>query len=76
VSNHFLDGLGEMCPVPNIMVREKLKEIAVGEVIVIETDHSCARQTIQSEMKKLGHRVMIRKVAKGVWQLAIIKGRS
>lgn len=71
----FIDALGEMCPVPNIMVREKLKSMQVGEELVLETDHHCARQTLLTEMKKLGHRVSATKVAPGVWQIRVRKGR-
>lgn len=71
----FIDALGEMCPVPNIMVRERLKTMNIGEELVLETDHHCARQTLLTEMKKLGHKATSVQVAPGVWQIRVKKGR-
>lgn len=72
---HTLNALGEMCPVPNMMIREKLAELALGEVVVLETDHYCAKLTVAAEMKKLGHRVTVTQVAPGIWQIIVRKGR-
>jgi TusA-related sulfurtransferase len=73
MAEYFLDALGEMCPLPNIMVRERLSQIDVGDVLVIETDHYCAKLTIQKEMKRLGHHVRVAQVAPGIWQVTITK---
>ena len=75
MATHMVIALGEMCPIPNMMVREKLKEAAMGDTIVLETDHYCAKLTVASEMEKLGHKVSVTQVAAGVWQIAVRKAR-
>ncbi|MEW6724783.1 MAG: sulfurtransferase TusA family protein [Bacillota bacterium] len=75
MAEHLIDALGEMCPIPNMMLREKLKEVAVGDIVILETDHFCAKQILETEMRRMGHRVTAKQVMPGVWQVAVRKVR-
>ncbi|MEW8958949.1 MAG: sulfurtransferase TusA family protein [Moorella sp. (in: firmicutes)] len=68
---HFIDALGEMCPVPNMKIREKLKELEVGDVVILKTDHSCAITTIRNEMRRKGYRTTVEEVDTGIWQITV-----
>ncbi|MCD5410291.1 MAG: sulfurtransferase TusA family protein, partial [Clostridiales bacterium] len=42
----IIDALGEACPVPLIKAQNAIKEIAVGDVLVLQVDHSCAMKNV------------------------------
>ncbi|MGI9863110.1 sulfurtransferase TusA family protein [Moorella naiadis] len=71
MAEYFIDALGEMCPVPNIKIREKLKDLEVGDAVVLETDHSCAYITINNEMRRKGYKTSVKEIDNGIWQLTV-----
>lgn len=71
MAEFHIDCLGDMCPVPNLRVRRKLKELGVGDVIVMITDHSCAGVTICGEMRRKGHRAALSEIDNGIWQVVV-----
>lgn len=75
MAEYFIDSLGEMCPVPNIKVREKLKDLEVGDEIILETDHSCATTTIVNEMRRKGYKTKLEEVDTGIWRVIIQRVR-
>ncbi|GFN22025.1 MAG: sulfurtransferase TusA family protein [Thermoanaerobacteraceae bacterium] len=75
MAEYFIDSLGEMCPVPNIKVREKLKELEMGDEIILETDHSCATTTIMNEMRRKGYKTKLEEVDTGIWRVIIRRVR-
>ena len=75
MGEYFIDALGEMCPVPNIKIREKLKDLEVGDTIVLETDHSCACTTINNEMRRKGYKTAVLEIDNGIWQLTVRRVR-
>lgn len=70
---HFINSVGDICPVPLFKVEEKLKNIKKGDVIVLDTDHSCAAINIKNEMAKKGMKVKIKEIDNGIWQVYIKK---
>ena len=48
----LLDCFGEACPVPLVKAQNKIKELAVGDVLIVQIDHSCAHE----ERTRLGPR--------------------
>jgi tRNA 2-thiouridine synthesizing protein A len=71
---HFIDSLGEMCPIPIIKAEKKLKTLKSGEKVVLETDHSCSIQSVTGHfVKKYGYICNIVEVEEGVWQIEITK---
>lgn len=71
MAEYFIDALGEMCPVPNIRIREKLKELDIGDAIILETDHSCAWITISNEMRRKGYKTAVKEIDTGIWQVSV-----
>ena len=45
--DHYVDSLGEICPIPIIKVERKLKEAALSDRIILETDHSCSTSNVE-----------------------------
>ncbi len=71
---HFIDALGEMCPIPIIRAEKMLKKIKAGECVILETDHSCSIQSVTGHFeKKLSYPCKITEVEEGVWQIEITK---
>ncbi len=68
-----LDCIGEACPVPLIKTQKKLDSISVGDMLVVEIDHSCAMKNIPEWARKVGHNVDIEEVNDGEWEVYIEK---
>lgn len=65
--------LGEYCPVPLVKTQKKIDTMKVGEVLVVEIDHSCAMKNIPEWARKAGHNVDIEEVDNGQWEVYIRK---
>ena len=37
-----IDSLGEACPVPLVKAQNAIKEMEIGDVLILQIDHSCA----------------------------------
>ncbi len=70
---YFLDALGDMCPIPALKAEKKLKDLKEGDVLVVESDHSCAMTSIPNYLKKRKHEITIEVVEEGIWQIKIVK---
>ncbi len=68
-----LDCLGEACPVPLVKTQKKMETMAVGDVLVVEIDHSCAMKNIPEWARNVGHNVDIEEVDDGEWEVIIEK---
>lgn len=68
-----LDCMGEACPVPLIKTEKKMAELAVGDVLVVAIDHSCAMKNVPEWARKQGYQVEIDEVEDGEWELIIEK---
>jgi TusA-related sulfurtransferase len=68
-----LDCLGEACPVPLIKTQKAMADMAVGDVIVVNIDHSCAMKNIPDWARSVGHAVEIEEVGEGEWNIVIEK---
>lgn len=73
MATYFLDALGDMCPIPALKAEKKLKDLKEGDVLVVESDHSCAMTSIPNHLKKRKHEITIEVVEEGVWQIKIVK---
>lgn len=69
----IIDALGEACPVPLIKAQNAIKEMAVGDVLVLQVDHSCAMKNVPEWARKDGHNVEIEEVDDGEWEIIIEK---
>lgn len=68
-----LDCLGEACPVPLIRTQKALEELAIGDVLVVAIDHSCAMKNIPEWVNTAGHNFEIEEVSEGQWEIVIEK---
>ncbi|MCI2424631.1 sulfurtransferase TusA family protein [Candidatus Acetothermia bacterium] len=71
MSEHYIDAMGDICPIPLLKVRKKLEEIKPGDIIILETDHSCAAPNIVEDMKKKQIKATAREIDNGIWQIVI-----
>lgn len=70
---HYLDIWGEMCPIPIIKSQRKLKGMAIGDVLILETEHSCTARGLVVWAQKKGYSISENEVAAGIWRLTITK---
>lgn len=72
--DHFVDALGDMCPIPVIKAENVLKKLPVKDRVVLETDHSCSLSSVTNHFKnKYGYSSEIKEVDDGIWQIIIEK---
>ncbi|HAE41960.1 MAG TPA: sulfurtransferase TusA family protein [Clostridiales bacterium] len=69
----MLDCLGEACPVPLVKAEGALKNLEIGDVLVVQIDHSCAVKNVPEWARKEGHFVDIEEVDDGEWEIIIEK---
>ena len=70
-----LDCYGEACPVPLVKAQNKLKEMEVGDVLIVQIDHSCAMKNVPEWARKEGHNVEVEEVDDGEWEVIIEKAK-
>ncbi|KMT21960.1 sulfurtransferase TusA family protein [Clostridium cylindrosporum] len=75
MSEHRLDCLGEACPVPLIKTQKKFSTLNVGDVLIVEIDHSCAMKNVPEWARKEGYNVEIEEVDDGQWEVYIEKNK-
>lgn len=68
-----LDCLGEACPVPLVKAQKKLEELEIGDVLIVQIDHSCAMKNVPEWARNEGHNVEIEEVGDGEWDVIIEK---
>ncbi len=69
----MLDCLGEASPVPLVKTENKLKELTVGDILIVQLDHSCAMKNVPEWARNAGHNVEIEEVDDGEWEVVIEK---
>ncbi|MFZ5815833.1 MAG: sulfurtransferase TusA family protein [Bacillota bacterium] len=62
---------GEMCPAPLIKAERKLREMAPGDRLIMESDHSCTVRLLREHLRRLPCRFRVTEVADGIWQFEI-----
>lgn len=70
-----LDCLGEACPVPLVKAQKALEDLDVGDVLVVQIDHSCAMKNVPDWAREAGHNVEIEEVDDGEWEVVIEKAK-
>ncbi|WP_258360108.1 sulfurtransferase TusA family protein [Moorella sulfitireducens] len=68
-----LDTCGEMCPIPIVRTKVKLKELKPGDMLIVTSDHSCTSQSLAETVQKMGYRVEVMGVSHGIWEVIIEK---
>ena len=75
MAEHTLDCLGEACPVPLVKAQKEIEKMDVGDVLVVNIDHSCAMKNIPDWAREAGYNVEIDEVAEGEWDIIIEKSK-
>ena len=73
MAEYRLDCMGEACPVPLLKTQKKLADLKVGDMLIVEIDHSCAMKNVPEWARKEGHNVDIEEVGDGEWEVYIEK---
>ena len=73
MAEYELDCLGEACPVPLIKAEKELEKLNVGDVLIVQIDHSCAMKNVPEWARKQGHNVELDEVDDGEWEVVIEK---
>lgn len=73
MGKYHLEIWGEMCPIPLIKAQRKLKTMKNGDVLVMETEHSCTSQGIVVWAKNNKYLVEETEVSNGIWHLELTK---
>lgn len=73
MGRYQLEIWGEMCPIPLIKAQRKLKTLKNGDVLVMETEHSCTSQGIVVWAKNNRYHIEEKEVANGIWHLELTK---
>lgn len=68
-----LDCMYEACPIPLLKTMKKLKKMDIGDILILETDHSCSIKNVVEWAKKQGHNVDYIEVGEGEWEIYIEK---
>jgi TusA-related sulfurtransferase len=73
MKEYILDCFGEACPIPLVKAQKQLEKMVVGDVVVVQIDHSCAMKNVPEWARKEGHNVEIEEVGDGEWEIIIEK---
>lgn len=71
MATRTLNVYGEMCPTPLNKAEAALRQMAVGDRLVMESDHSCTVRLMREHLRKLPCRFRVTEVADGIWQFEI-----
>lgn len=68
-----IDCMYEACPIPLLKAIKELKKMKIGDILVMESDHSCSITNVVDWAKKNGHNVDYMEVNEGEWEIYIEK---
>lgn len=68
-----LDCLGEACPIPLVKTENKMKELEVGDTLIVIIDHSCALKNVPEWARKNSYDVEVEEVGESEWEIFIDK---
>jgi TusA-related sulfurtransferase len=68
-----LDCFGEACPVPLVKAEKAIAELDLGDLLIVQIDHSCAMKNVPEWARTQGYNVEIEEVEDGEWEVFIEK---
>ncbi|MDD1718633.1 MAG: sulfurtransferase TusA family protein [Methanoregulaceae archaeon] len=68
-----LDYLGQVCPLPAILVRKEIKKMNPGDVFVVKVDCPPAIEAIPEIAQSSGIDAKVVKVGSGNWEITLTK---
>jgi len=69
----MLDCFGEACPIPLVKAQNKMKEMDIGDILIVSIDHSCAMKNLPDWARGEGHNVEVEETGDGEWEVIIEK---
>ncbi len=73
MKEYVLDCLGDACPESLVKTENRLKELDMGEVLIVQVDHICAMKNLPDWARKNGQHVEIEEIDDGEWEIIIEK---
>ncbi len=73
-ADYALDTLGLRCPEPVMMVRLKIREMQVGQTLVVTADDHSTTRDIPSFCRFMGHELIDSEVAQSPYRYLLKKG--
>ena len=70
-----LDCMGEACPVPLVKTEKALAKLDIGDILIVQIDHSCAMKNVPEWARDNGHNVEIEEIDDGEWEVVIEKAK-
>ncbi|MBN2259086.1 MAG: sulfurtransferase TusA family protein [Clostridiales bacterium] len=71
----ILDCFGEACPVPLVKAEKAISTLEIGDVLIVQIDHSCAMKNVPEWARAQGYNVEIEEVNDGEWEVFIEKNK-
>ena len=65
--------MGEACPLPMRKTETQMEKMEVGDVVIVQIDHSCAVKNVPEWARNQGYNVEIDEVDDGEWEIIIEK---
>ncbi len=73
MKEYTLDCFGEACPIPLVKAQKQMSKMAIGDVLIVKIDHSCAMKNLPEWARKDGHNVEVEEINDGEWEVIIEK---
>ena len=70
---HLVDARGRSCPLPIVLVARALREIPVGEHVVVQADDRAFAPDVRAFCQKTGHALMALDSRFGYWEAVVRK---
>jgi TusA-related sulfurtransferase len=68
-----LDCFGEACPVPLVKAEKAMVDLEIGDLLIVQIDHSCAMKNVPEWARAQGYNVEIEEIEDGEWEVFIEK---
>lgn len=68
-----LNCMDETCPIPLLKAHKKLEKMRTGDILILETNHSCSIVNVIEWAEKQGYNVDYIEIGEGEWEIYIEK---
>jgi len=68
-----VDCYGEACPIPIVKSEKALADMAIGDLLIVQIDHSCAMKNVPEWAREQGYNVEVEEIDDGEWEVFIEK---
>jgi TusA-related sulfurtransferase len=75
MKEYILNCFGEACPIPLVKAQKQMDKMVIGDVVIVQIDHSCAMKNVPEWARKEGHNVEIEEINDDEWEIIIEKAK-